>query len=192
MTSGKEGSTHAFEALADLFDSEGGEEYLGESVTLAQHMLQTGAAARAAGSRRELVVAAVVHDVGHFAGAMSGRALMSGHDNHHDEVAAAWLGTWFGEAVTEPVRLHVLAKRYLCTTDPAYYAQLSEASKYTMAVQGGRMSEAGAAEFAHHPWAEDAVALRRFDDGGKDPGLGPLSLQDFREDIEALDLTRSP
>ena len=183
------GPTHAYPALEELFDGEGGQDYLGEPVSMAQHMLQTGAAARRAGAQRELVVAAVVHDVGHFTGVIRGRDLMHGTDNHHDEVAASWLSAWFGPAVTEPVRLHVLAKRYLCTVEPDYFDQLSEASKFTMRVQGGPMSPEEVEAFAGQPYARDAVELRRCDDLGKAPDVAPLSLADFRDDIEAVDRT---
>lgn len=179
----------AYEHLVELFDAEGSQDYLGEAVTMAQHMLQAGLAARQAGVDQELVVAAVIHDVGHFSGAVSGQDLMAGTDNHHDEAAAAWLSQWFGPEITEPVRLHVDAKRYLCATEPEYYEQLSEASKYTMSVQGGAMDAAEVREFAANPFVDSAVALRRFDDLGKDPETSDLSLADFREDIEALDLT---
>lgn len=181
--------SHAYPALRRLFEAEGSGEYLGEPVSMAQHMLQTGAAARLAGASRPLVVSAVVHDVGHFTGVRSGRDLMHGTDNHHDEAAASWLSRWFGRAVTEPVRLHVAAKRYLCAVDPDYYDRLSEASKYTMGVQGGAMSAEEVDAFARHPHAEEAVALRRWDDLGKDPDLAGLTLDDFREDIDAEDLT---
>lgn len=181
--------SNAFDALTVLFEGEGGREYLGERVSMAQHMLQTGRAARAAGAPAELVVAAVLHDVGHFSGAISGRDLMSGKDNHHDEVAAEWLSTWFDAEVTEPVRLHVAAKRYLCATEPAYYDQLSDASKFTMSVQGGTMDAAEIAAFAAEPHAAAACQLRRFDDLGKDPDAPMVTLADFRADIEALDRT---
>ena len=183
--------SHAYQALCDLFEAEGGREYLGEQVSMEQHMLQTGTAARLAGASRALVVAAVAHDVGHFTGVVRGRDLMGGRDNHHDEVAATWLGQWFAEAVTEPVRLHVAAKRYLCAVEPTYRDQLSEASAYTMGVQGGPMSAEEVAAFAELPYAEDAVRLRRWDDLGKDPETARLSLEDFREDVEAEDLTLS-
>lgn len=181
--------TTAYDALTALFDGEGGQEYLGEKVSMAQHMLQTGRAARAAGAPAALVVAGVLHDVGHFSGPISGRELMSGNDNHHDAVAAQWLSTWFAPEVTEPVRLHVAAKRYLCATDPAYYDKLSDASKYTMSVQGGSMTDEEVAAFAAEPFAEAACRLRKFDDLGKDPNAPEVTLADFRADIEALDRT---
>jgi phosphonate degradation associated HDIG domain protein len=185
------GPVPAYDALAELFDSEGGQEYLGEQVSMAQHMLQSAAAARATGAPRSLVVAAVAHDVGHFTGVLSGRELMSGTDNHHEEVAASWLGRWFDEEVTEPVRLHVQAKRYLCAVDPDYLGELSQASRYTLQVQGGPMSAGEVAAFAANPYAEPATRLRRFDDRGKDPGVRELSLAEFGEDIRALDRTVS-
>ncbi|MBV9831403.1 MAG: hypothetical protein JOZ82_07380 [Marmoricola sp.] len=182
---------HAYEALLELFEGEGSRDYLGEQVSMAQHMLQTAEAARRAGAAPGLVVAAVTHDVGHFTGVVSGRDLMEGVDDHHDEVAAAWLATWFGEEVTEPVRLHVLAKRYLCATDAGYYDCLSEASRYTLGLQGGPMTAREVAAFAARPFAEDAVLLRRCDDAGKDPDGETLTLGHFRQDIEALDRTIS-
>jgi gamma-butyrobetaine dioxygenase len=83
----------------------------------------------------------------------------------------------------------VAAKRYLCAVDPAYREQLSAASAYTMGVQGGPMSREEADAFARLPYAAEAVELRRWDDLGKDPAMAPLSLDDFRDDIEAVDHT---
>jgi gamma-butyrobetaine dioxygenase len=94
---------------------------------------------------------------------------MAGTDNDHGERGAAWLARWFGPAVTEPVRLHVAAKRYLCATEPDYFALLSPASVYTLSLQGGPMAPAEAAAFASGPYAADAVAVRRWDDAAKDP-----------------------
>ncbi len=182
--------TTAYEAIEELFASEGSEEYLGENVTLAEHMLKTAQAARAAGAPPALVVACLFHDVGHFMGAMSGLELMKGNDNHHEDTAAEWLSQWFGPEVTEPVRLHVDAKRYLCATDPTYYEDLSEASKFTMEVQGGWMTDDEVAAFAANPYAADACLLRRCDDAGKDPDSPEPRLTDFEDDVNALDRTR--
>ena len=99
----------------------------------------------------------------------SGRELMAGTDNNHGERGAQWLAQWFPAAVTEPVRLHVAAKRYLCAAEPAYFGQLSEASVYTLSVQGGPMSDAEAREFEREPHAAGAIAVRRWDDQAKDP-----------------------
>lgn len=94
---------------------------------------------------------------------------MAGRDNDHGERGAAWLARWFGPDVTEPVRLHVAAKRYLCFSEPGYLGLLSPASAYTLSVQGGPMTGAQAAAFAAGRHAADAVAVRRWDDAAKDP-----------------------
>ena len=99
-------------AVEELFVSARGQDYLGEAVTMAEHQLQAAALARAAGAPDALVGAALLHDVGHL--------LDGGTDPGHGEGGASWLARWFGEEVTEPVRLHVAAKRYLVATEPSY------------------------------------------------------------------------
>ena len=156
--------------IADLFAAEGASEYPGEEVTQAQHMLQAAALAAGAGAAPELVAVALLHDVGHFTGAASGRELIRGTGNHHGDLGADWLAQWFGPGVTEPVRLHVAAKRYLCAVEPGYFGGLSPASMRTLRVQGGPMSPAESAEFEASPWCQPALRLRRWDDAAKEPG----------------------
>ncbi|MEU9132991.1 TauD/TfdA family dioxygenase [Kitasatospora sp. NPDC048540] len=170
--------TAALDTLEQLFEGEGAAEYLGEEVTMAQHMMQAGALAEAAGAPAHLVAAALLHDVGHFDG--TGLELMQGRDNRHSHTGAEWLGRWFGPEVTEPVRLHVAAKRYLCAVEPGYRERLSEASEYTLQVQGGPMDEAQAARFAALPGAEDAVAVRRWDEQAKEADAPTPPFAHFR------------
>lgn len=172
--------------LEDLFEGEGGGEYLGEEVTMAQHMLQAGAQAQAAGASDELVAAALLHDIGHFHGALHGTDLMEGRDNRHSHTGADRLTPLFGPEVTEPVRLHVAAKRYLCAVEPDYYAALSEASQFTLGVQGGPMSEEEVGRFEASPFAQDAVAVRRWDDRAKDAQAATPDLAHFRPLLRTL------
>src|SRR5580704_1960106 len=152
------------ERIAELFAAGGADEYLGEPITVGAHLLQAGALAEAAGAPPALVAAALLHDVGHLRGddpladevELSGRELMAGADNDHGERGAAWLARWFPAAVTEPVRLHVAAKRYLCAAEPGYFALLSPASVYTLSLQGGPMAPAEAGAFAAGRYAADA------------------------------------
>ena len=184
--------------LAELFDSEGAGDYLGEPVTVAQHLLQAAALAAAAAASPALVGAALLHDVGHLRGAdpladeaeLSGRDLMAGSDNDHGDRGAAWLARWFPPALTEPVRLHVAAKRYLCAAEPGYFARLSQASVYTLAVQGGPMSEDEASAFESVPFAADAIAVRRWDDLAKDPDVSVPGFAHYRQLLEG-GLTRN-
>jgi gamma-butyrobetaine dioxygenase len=162
----------ATDAVAGLLATAGAREYLGEPVTVLEHLLQAGWLAERAAMPPALVAAALLHDVGHLLEAdgsagLSGAGLMAGTDNHHGARGARWLARWFGPEVTEPVRLHVDAKRYLCATEPQYYGLLSEASRHTLAVQGGPMSAAQARQFAASPQAGPAVAIRRLDEAAK-------------------------
>jgi gamma-butyrobetaine dioxygenase len=172
--------------IADFFASEGAADYLGEPVTQATHMLQAAALAERAGAGPALIAAALLHDVGHFTGTLTGRDLMQGTDNRHNEQGAKWLAQWFGLEVTEPVRLHVEAKRYLCAIEPGYFHRLSPASVYTLAVQGGPMQEDEAAAFAANRFAADACAVRRFDDAAKDPDAPTPDFEHFAPVLAAL------
>jgi phosphonate degradation associated HDIG domain protein len=173
-------------AIAGLFASEGGADYLGEAVTQASHMLQAGALAQRAGAPAHLIAAALLHDVGHFAGAATGRDLMRGTDNRHGEAGAAWLGQWFGPEVTEPVRLHVDAKRYLCAVEPEYLGKLSPASVYTLGVQGGPMEADERDGFEASPHAADACQVRRWDDQAKDPSVTAPIFEHFAPILRSL------
>jgi gamma-butyrobetaine dioxygenase len=165
------------EAIAALFAGPGARDYLGEPVTIGVHMRQAGALAEAAGAAAPLVAAALLHDVGH---------LRSEADSKHAEAGARWLSRWFGEAVTEPVRLHVAAKRYLCGVEPGYFGLLSAESVRTLSLQGGPMTRAEAAAFEALPYARDATAVRRWDEAAKDPAVVPPGFSHFAPLLEAL------
>ena len=167
----------AVEIIAELFSGPGGQAYLGEPVTIGVHMRQAGALAEAAGADSPLVAAALLHDIGH---------LRQETDARHGEAGARWLSQWFGEAVTEPVRLHVPAKRYLCATEPGYFGLLSAESVRTLARQGGPMTAEEAAAFEALPHAANAVAVRRWDDEAKDPAVTPPEFAHFAALLGAL------
>jgi gamma-butyrobetaine dioxygenase len=174
----------AFATLARLFASEGDRLYLGEAVTQAAHMLQAAAIAVEAASPDALVVAALLHDVGQ----LTLTAVGGPHDadRHHAEAGANFLAGWFGPEVTEPVRLHVEAKRYLCAVEPGYAAGLSPASVASLEIQGGPMTAEAAERFAARVGANEAVLLRRWDDRAKaiDAALAPFG--QFEEAIVRL------
>jgi gamma-butyrobetaine dioxygenase len=167
----------AVEIIAELFSGPGGQAYLGEPVTIGVHMRQAGALAEAAGADGPLVAAALLHDIGH---------LRQETDTGHGEAGARWLSQWFGGAVTEPVRLHVPAKRYLCAVEPGYFGRLSAESVRTLSRQGGPMTAEEAAEFEALPHAADAVAVRRWDDEAKDPAVTPPEFGHFAALLGAL------
>lgn len=136
-----------------------------EPVTALAHALQCAQLAEWAQVDDHLVAAALLHDVGHFVAA----DVHDDTDDAHESRALALLAG-FGPAVTEPVRLHVLAKRYLVRSDAGYAASLSPASQHSLALQGGPMSDAEMRRFEALPHAPDALHLRRWDDSAKEPG----------------------
>ena len=152
-----------------LFAEHGAVAYDGarrESVSALAHALQCAQLAEWADAPPSLVAAALLHDVGHFIEPDPGEAI----DDVHELRAVPFLSEGFGPAVVEPVRLHVQAKRYLVATDARYAAMLSPASVHSLALQGGPMSAAEQRAFEALPHAEDALALRRWDDSAKEPG----------------------
>jgi gamma-butyrobetaine dioxygenase len=166
----------AVAAVERLFVSARGRDFLGEAVTMAEHQLQAAAIARRHGAPDALVVAALLHDVGHLIPS----------DGDHGEAGSRWLGQWFGVDVTEPVRLHVAAKRYLVATETGYAEGLSTASIDSLRAQGGPMDDDEALAFRGGAHAPDAIALRRFDDAAKDPAVSAAGLDTYRPLLEAL------
>lgn len=154
-----------------IFTLHGADSYLGEEVTMAQHMLQAAWLGEQQGETEAVILAALLHDVGHYANKLPPEVLMSGTDNRHQESAASWLADFFPAGIVEPIRLHVAAKRYLVTVNPDYRAQLSKASINSLSLQGGDMSAAEVAVMETNPYLDMAIRLRRLDDQGKDPEL---------------------
>ena len=157
--------------LADIFERRGGEEYLGEPVTMAEHMLQGAHFAEQRGESEQIIVAALLHDIGHFTSEFGMFSMDDTKDRFHEEAGAKVLEWFFPTLVTDCVRLHVAAKRYLCAARPEYFERLSEASIHSLNLQGGPMTSDEVAEFEQNPNAEAIVKLRYLDDEGKVAGL---------------------
>jgi predicted HD phosphohydrolase len=180
----------AYADVEELFHSSVGEEYLGEDITLVEHMIQCGELAIGAGAPDWLVVAALLHDIGHMLVTDAHAAQDAGVDLHHDEVGAEWIANRFPENVFEAVRLHVDAKRYLVSTDPSYIEKLSDASRQTFEIQGAGMDADEIAIFRSLPYSDEAIQLRLWDDLGKIRGASTLTIKDFQKRIENVEATR--
>ncbi|HEY0104640.1 MAG TPA: HD domain-containing protein [Rhizomicrobium sp.] len=174
----------AIDSIFELFARFGAGGY-GEDLSLERHMLQAAALARASGAADAVVVAALLHDIGYFLVSDGADAIAQGRDIGHEALGAAWLSRAFGPAVTAPVALHVQAKRYLCAVEPDYFDGLSEASRLSLALQGGVMTAAEAAQFAREPAFEAALLLRRCDDRGKDLSRDAPPLGHYRDLLAA-------
>lgn len=150
------------------------------------HALQAGGLAIEAGLVPALVVAALLHDVGHMVHELGEYPAGRGIDDRHDLVGAAWLGQIFGPDVTEPVRLHVAAKRFLCATEPGYRDRLAPEDLLSLDLQGGPMDAAEQRAFEREVYAGDALALRRIDDAACDPERSGPSWATFSEVIRSV------
>ncbi len=166
--------------IADILERRGAESYLGEDVTMAEHMFQTAALAQAEGAPDALVAAALLHDIGHYTSEFGEYSPDDTFDKYHDAAGAKVLEGFFPPLVTECVRLHVAAKRYLCATDPAYYDRLSGPSQHSLALQGGPMSEAEVELFQELDYHREAVRVRLWDDGGKIVDARTMTFDHFR------------
>ncbi|NIE85583.1 phosphonate degradation HD-domain oxygenase [Burkholderia sp. Cy-637] len=162
-----------------LFEHKGGTAYSGEPVTQLEHALQSAQLAEDEHAGDALVTAALLHDLGHLLNEQGETPTARGIDDLHQYYALPFLRSLFPDAVLEPIRLHVDAKRCLCAIEPGYARALSEDSVRSLALQGGIYSEADARAFMQRPYAEDAVRLRRWDDGAKRAGGVTKSLDHF-------------
>lgn len=156
------------EAILELFAARGAEAYLGEPVSQQEHALQAAYLAVRDGAPGPLIAAALLHDIGHLLD-LDESAAERGIDQRHEEQAARWLSAHFDPEVTEPIRLHVAAKRYLCAMEPAYLASLSPASVRSLELQGGPLTSPEIVRFEALPHHLDAVRVRRWDDQAKVP-----------------------
>jgi len=169
----------SIQALFNVLQTQGQARYGSEAVTQEQHALQCATLAENAQASPRLITACLFHDLGHLVHALGESAIARGINNRHEECALPYLTKLFSEAVTEPIRLHVNAKRYLCTIDEDYWYGLSPVSKRSLELQGGIFSEAESRIFIAQPYAKDAVQLRIWDDLAKDPNLSTPELEHF-------------
>jgi phosphonate degradation associated HDIG domain protein len=173
-----------------LMTERGGEAYFGEPVSQLEHALQTAWLATRAGASRELVLAALLHDVGHLLHDLSESVAAEGIDTRHEVAGYEWLLTRFGAQVAEPARHHVAAKRYLCRVDPGYLARLSPASIQSLQLQGGPFNAEEIRIFESEPYYREAVMVRRWDDEAKAPGLQVPGLDAYESLLRAICVLR--
>ena len=172
------------DALVGLF-AERGDEHYDEAVTQSAHAAQTARLARLYDAPSELTVAALLHDIGHLL-EPDEASVRNIRDLRHEQLGARLLGRWYPPAVTEPIRLHVAAKRYLCAVDDTYQSALSPESARSLALQGGPMTATEAAAFASTPYADAATQLRHWDDLAKRTDVIAAPVASYRELLAGL------
>jgi phosphonate degradation associated HDIG domain protein len=167
--------------IVELFAEKGRANYSGEPVSQTEHALQAAWAAEKQNATPSLVVAALLHDIGHLLHDLGEDCADEGIDDLHEEQGAHWLCNYFGPEATEPIRLHVAAKRYRCAVDPKYRKALSPASVQSLQLQGGPFTPDEVREFEALPYAQAALQLRLWDEIAKVQNLDTPDLEYFRK-----------
>ena len=176
--------------IRDLFNQRGHLAY-GEGVTELQHALQAASLAEQDNASDNQIVAALLHDIGHLLHGLPEDVAEQGMDGHHEQIGEKWLEKYFGADISQPVGLHVTAKRYQCTVNPDYLAQLSPASAKSFILQGGKMDEGEINDFERNPFFKEALQLRTWDDHAKDPEMKTPLLEHYLPLVKAA-LVSSP
>lgn len=181
----KEKAQHVTDEIMGYYEHHGGEEYAGEKVTQLEHMVQAAQLAEEQGYDEEVVLAAFLHDIGHICEAGHGDNEMGEFGiKDHEEIGADFLKEkGFSKRIVRLVQSHVEAKRYLTLKDPAYYDQLSDASKRTLEYQGGRMEEEEASAFEQYPLFDLIIKMRKWDEQAKIEHKPLPALAHFRKMI---------
>ena len=153
--------------------------YIGEKVTITEHMIQTAMLAEKNNCSSSLICSSLLHDYGHFILENPDDLVSKRKDGKHEDVGYEFLKKYFVKNVVEPIKYHVKAKRYL-VRDEKYYQALSEASKVSLKLQGGIMNDKEAKEFEGNEFFEDSIKLRKFDEGAKKTDLKIKSINEYK------------
>ena len=173
----------ALAEVFNLYEKHGADDYIGEPVSQIEHMSQCAELAEAAGHDDEVILAAFFHDIGHICTPYSEEDDMDGYGHiSHEKAGADFLRErGFSERVAALVESHVQAKRYLCASNPEYFARLSPASVKTLEFQGGPMSEEEVAGFRASPIFDLSIKLRAWDELGKEENKPLPALDHYRQ-----------
>ncbi len=173
-------------ALRKIYQTHADARYGLETISQLEHALQAAQLAEERNEPPAFVLAALLHDIGHLTANMGDDPAAAGIDNRHEILGADWLAARLPATVSEPVRLHVEAKRYLCAVDPSYHGSLSPASHQSLQLQGGIMTAAEVQDFLQLESAGAAIRLRRYDDAAKEPARAVPGFESYRPLLVSL------
>ena len=153
--------------------------YIGEKITITEHMIQTAMLAEKNNCSSSLICSSLLHDYGHFILENPDDLINKKKDGKHEVIGYEFLKKYFVKDVVKPIKYHVIAKRYL-VRDEKYYQVLSKASKVSLKLQGGIMNDKEAKEFEGNEFFESSIKLRKFDEGAKKTGLKIKSINEYK------------
>ena len=152
--------------------------YIGEDLTIAEHMIQTAMLAEKNQCSDDLICSSLLHDYGHFVIEDPKQLVTDKIDGRHEIIGANYLKKFFHNEIIEPILLHVEAKKYL-SRDKKYFDSLSEASKISLKLQGGAMSDLEVKKFEKNKNDENAIKLRKFDEDAKQKNIKIKNIKDY-------------
>ena len=153
--------------------------YIGENVTIAEHMIQSAMVAEKTKSKDSLICSCLLHDYGHFIVDDPDELVKNNQDGKHEDIGYEYLKKFFKKDIVEPIKHHVLAKRYLAR-DKKYYNRLSEASKVSLKLQGGVLNNKEAKIFEKDEFFKDSIKLRKFDEAAKKIGVNIKDISEYK------------
>ena len=154
--------------------------YIGEGLTMSEHMIQTAMLAEKNKCSGDLICSSLLHDYGHFVLEDPNRLVSDHIDGNHEIIGANYLKDFFSNEIIEPILLHVDAKKYLARNNK-YFDNLSEASKTSLKLQGGIMSDNETKQFEKNINYKNAIKLRRFDEGAKKQNIKIKNIKDYKK-----------
>ena len=154
--------------------------YIGEGLTISEHMIQTAMLAEKNKCSSDLICSSLLHDYGHFVVKDPNQLVTNQIDGNHEIIGANYLKTFFSNKIIQPILLHVDAKKYLAR-EKKYFNSLSEASKVSLKLQGGIMDDKEAKKFEQNKNYKNAIKLRRFDEGAKKQNVKIKNIKDYKE-----------
>lgn len=180
--------------IFDLYEKHGDDDYIGEPVSQLEHMSQAAQLAIKSGSDDEVVLAAFFHDIGHICVKQDGANSMEGYGvKSHEKIGGDYLREkGFSDRIVRLVESHVPAKRYLTYKYPEYYDALSEASKKTLAFQGGKMNDTEAEAFEKADIFETSILLRQWDELAKEVNIPILDIDSVKDRARKILLRTNP
>ena len=154
--------------------------YIGENVTMSQHMIQAAMLAEKAKCKKELICSCLLHDYGHFIIENPDELVGLNLDGEHESIGYEYLKSFFKEEIVEPIKYHVLAKRYLAR-DKKYYEKLSEASKISLNLQGGVLNDEECSKFEQKRYFKSSILVRKFDEAAKKTDFKMKSIHQYKK-----------
>ena len=153
--------------------------YIGEKITMSEHMIQSAMLAEKTKVNDDLICSCLLHDYGHFIIEDPDELVKNDKDGEHESIGYEYLKNFFKKEIVEPIKYHVLAKRYLAR-DKKYFNFLSDASKTSLRLQGGALNDMESKEFEKKNYFKNSVLVRKFDEAAKKTGLKMKTIDDYK------------